>query len=999
MLLTSCFFGGKMIRKSLFLRIITVIAAAAFLFDIWGIKLSSEEYEGITAADIAGYTAERRMAFPSQMRGFYAVPSVDFLCGKPDGEGYTEEEVCSEINSMLDRAAQLSMNTLILGTSYEDTVFYDTEINNSVDRTPVDYATEIALSRGFYLYLVFDINTALSKMDADMTLTEKIDRLAVVVRNVTLKSSADGIIFDGYYGENSPEAFADYMKYGSGIGYEQWIYESNAYIFKTAANAVRRTSSTAAAGIAVDGVWANGSEMTGGSDTHADFEALFDGFADNYSYVKMGWADFILLRTEEGISSEAVPFENITSWWNEAAQQADIRLFVLHENQNVCTGKNGWDYPDELVKQVISAESLSHCRGSVFSSLSALEENREQSTEVLMKHYSNDLDTQGLNIDLEMTLPEQTDFRTDESSVIFAGSFDPNFDVYFQGEPIQLNKAGRFYFNMELQVGENEFTFENKGRTVTYHIVRTVRVLKNAQPRGEDILAEGGTELSITAEAYKGSSVIAYINNEIIPLDPAEGLSEDIDPNSSYTIFRGTYTLPEGGDDYTDLGELRVYAAYPIGEEKILECITGSRIYIDPKSTVSTGSVTEIPNVPNKPDFGEEDVTEADGSGQLVKILSDNTMTWSSRNTLTEPVPDCTRLPAGTKERLSGTVTYGSTSYYQTESGRRIRTSDAELVNGTISDSLSVTLTNAEISAGNTVLVLDTGDNIPFEISYSGFSYTNGNNGYYYVESFTADKLYIDFDYVSSFSESSVQLPENGVFSGYEWTTAPDGRVRLALTLSAKGAYDGVKAHYEGSSLMLSFNGIERSLEGMTIVIDPGHGYIGNGKFDPGAVGHIREQTANLAISVKLEQKLKAAGANVIRLQTESEDYVTPQRAEYARKYSPDLYLAVHCNSGSSTATGGEAYYFTPFSQPLAREISAELGKVLSTVHGDGGDYDRGEKYNYFYVTQQQEFPSVLIECGFVSNYTEAMALADDGYQDMFAQAIMNGIVSYIRNR
>lgn len=989
-----------MIRMRFFFRVMIFAAAAAFLINICGLRVFSEENTGITAADIAGYSAERKLAFPSQMRGFYAVPSVDFLCGKPDGEGYTEEEVYSEINSMLDRAAQLSMNTLILGTSYEGIVFYDTEINNTVTRTAVDYASEIALSRGFYLYLVFDINTALSNMDKAMTMNERIDRLAVIVRNITLRYSADGIIFDGYYGENSSEAFADYMKYGSGIGYEQWIYESNAYIFKTAANAVRRTSNTAAAGIFADGVWANGSEMTGGSDTHAGFQALFDGYADNYSYVKKGWTDFILLRTEEGISSERIPFENITAWWNDAAQEADIRLFVLHENENVCTGEMGWDYPDELVKQVISAEGLSHCRGSVFSSLSALEENREQSTEVLMKHYSHDLDTQGLNIDLEMTLPEQTDFRTDESSVIFAGSFDPNFDVLFQGEPIELNDAGRFYFNMELNVGENEFTFENKGRTVTYHIVRTVRVLKNAQPRGSDIFAEGGTELSVTAEAYRGSSLIAYINDEIVPLHPAEGLSEDIDPNSSYTLFRGSYTLPEGGDSLTDLGDLRVYAAYPIGEEKILECITGSRIYINPRPAVNTGSVVEIPNVPNQPDFGEESVTGGSAEiGQLVKILSDNTMTWSSRNTLTEPVPDCTRLPAGTKERLSKTVTYGSTSYYLTESGRRIRTSEAELVDGDISDNISVSLTGMDISEGNTVLVLDTGDNIPFEIGYGGFSYTNGNNGYYYVENFSADKLYIDFDYASDFAESSVQIPENGVFGGYEWTHAPDGRVRLSLTLTAKGAYDGVKAHYEGNTLMLSFNGIERSLEGMTIVIDPGHGYIGNGKFDPGAVGHIHEQSANLAISVKLEEKLRAAGANVVRLQTESRDYVTPQRADFARRYSPDMYLAVHCNSGSSTATGGEAYYFTPFSQPLAREISAELGKVLSQVHGDGGNYDRGEKYNYFYVTQQQEFPSVLIECGFVSNYTEAMALADEGYRDMFAQAIMNGITSYIQGR
>ncbi len=972
-------------------------AAAAFLINMLGLQVFSEEYPGITAEDIAGYSAERTLAFPSQLRGFYAVPSVDFLCGKPDGTGYTEEEVYNDINSMLDRAAALSMNTLILGMSYGDTLFYDGELNSTVDRTAVDYAAETALSRGFYLYLVFDINAALSHMDGNMTLNERIDRLAVVVRNVTLRYSPDGIIFDGYYGEKTHESFSDYMRYGSGIGYEQWIYESNAYIFKTAANAVRRTSNTAAVGIAADGVWANGSEMTGGSDIHADYQALFDGLADNLSYVKNGWTDFILLRTKEGISSEKVPFENITSWWNDAAREAGIRLFVLHENENVCSGENGWDYPDELVKQVLAAEKLSNCRGSVFSSLSALEENREQSTEVLMKHYSGSLDAEGLNIDLEMTLPEQTEFRTDESSVIFAGSFDPNFEVCFQGEPIELNEAGRFYFNMELQVGDNEFTFENKGRTVTYHITRTVRVLKNAQPRGDDIYAEGGTVLSVTAEAYRGTSVIAYINDEIIELSPTEGLSEDTDPNSNYTVYRGTYTLPEGRENMTDLGDMKVYAAYPLGGRKIIECITGSRIYIVPVERSESGSVVDMPNVPYTPDIGTGGVTGGEMAvAQLVEIASDNTMIWSGRNTLTEPVPNCTRLPAGTKDKLARTVTYGSTSYYITESGRRIRTSDASLIGRNIGENISLSLTNAELSEGDTVLVLNIGDKIPFEISFGGFSYSDGNNGYFYAADFSADKVYIDFDYGTGFSESDVMLPEGGLFSGYEWTNAPDGRVRLALTLASKGKYFGVKSHYDGNTLIMSFNGVSSLLEGMTIVIDPGHGYVGGGKFDPGAVGHIQEQSANLAISVKLEQKLKAAGANVIRLQTESQDYVTAQRADFARRYSPDIYLAVHCNSGSSTATGGEAYYFTPYSQPLADEISAQLGKVLSEVHGDGGNYDRGEKYNYFYVTQQQEFPSVLIECGFVSNYTEAMALADDSFQDKFAEAIYNGILGYI---
>ena len=46
--------------------------------------------------------------------------------------------------------------------------------------------------------------------------------------------------------------------------------------------------------------------------------------------------------------------------------------------------------------------------------------------------------------------------------------------------------------------------------------------------------------------------------------------------------------------------------------------------------------------------------------------------------------------------------------------------------------------------------------------------------------------------------------------------------------------------------------------------------------------------------------------------------------------------------------------------------------------------------------SQQQDFPSVLIECGFVTNYTEAMALADSEHQNGIAEAIVRGAADYL---
>ena len=141
---------------------------------------------------------------------------------------------------------------------------------------------------------------------------------------------------------------------------------------------------------------------------------------------------------------------------------------------------------------------------------------------------------------------------------------------------------------------------------------------------------------------------------------------------------------------------------------------------------------------------------------------------------------------------------------------------------------------------------------------------------------------------------------------------------------------------------------------------------------------------------------LKDEGANVVRLKTESEVYETETRSDTARQYNPDMFIAIHCNSAKAeNAHGSEAHYFTPFSQPLARYISSEIGSYLSELHGSSSGCDRGSKYNYFCVTLQQDFPSCLIETAFVTNYTEAMALANSSSQQRFAAAIVKGIKRY----
>ena len=152
-----------------------------------------------------------------------------------------------------------------------------------------------------------------------------------------------------------------------------------------------------------------------------------------------------------------------------------------------------------------------------------------------------------------------------------------------------------------------------------------------------------------------------------------------------------------------------------------------------------------------------------------------------------------------------------------------------------------------------------------------------------------------------------------------------------------------------------------------------------------------------LAISKELESQLKAAGANVVRLPTESQFMLTKERPNIARQYGCDIYISVHANKATGEARGTEVYYFSSYSQPLAANISSAVSKYYTTsVYSDGADKNRGSRYSYYHVTLQQDFPSVLVETGFVDNIMDAMALASETHRKGIAAGIVTGIKNYL---
>lgn len=907
--------------------------------------------------------AKANFTFPDEFRAVTITPGKDFL-KDPNQSVQTTQ---AEIDKIISNVNAYKMTSIIINTSYENNAYFSSGAELNAQEQAMKMLIDSAKKSLLFVYVNLNMNFVLNQLDKNADLQSRVDYLTHIAHKFSREYFIDGIILDGYYSSKTISSYNSYVENGSGIGFENWLLENGAYVFGLVSEAIHKTDNKIPVGICISNAWANSSENQTGSNTKDNFQALKDGFSDTVSYIKNGYADFIIVNAFGSLTDTNLPFKEFVEWWSKQAVEANVPLFVSHANEKLCTSAQGWISEDQILKQLLAIEKLPNYKGSAFNSYSSLAANTV-TTNALIKYYDKQINVDSIFKELNINSPTKTVFTTYEPTVKFQGSFDSNFDVYFNNQPIKLNEAGNFYYEVPLNVGLNVFTIRNKATTATYKITRQVKVLQSIQPTGT-LNVDGGNTINVSAIAYKGANITATLNGTTIKLTQADGQVEGIDPNSNYTLFSGSFKAPKGQvNKDQNLGNIIIKGNY---------------------QGVSSGSATGANVIVNKLPEGSLPTT-------LIKITNPNgSSSYDAFSNYSEEIPK-TRLPAGTYDYLLKTVTYSGTTFYVTQSGRRIEASDGVLEDGATFANNKIQFLGSSIENYDTVLKFKLDKNSPFDIASNPCSFYSGSLGNYYVN-YNATSIVITFDYLSTVL-NNVSLPANSIFSSASWSSSEDayGKPQQKLTLNLKkaGGYSGVAPSYSADgTLTLSFNGHPSGLQGAVIVIDPGHG-VGakdSGKFDPGAIGEVTEQTINKEVSIVLENRLKALGATVYRLPTESNQIMTITRANYAKQYKPDIMLSIHCNSAVASAQGTEAYYFHPFSQPLAKYFTNNISGALQNSN-------RGSKYNTYFVNLQQEFPSSLVELGFVTNHDEAMKLANPAYQNSIADAIANGISQYLAN-
>ncbi|MGN0489105.1 MAG: N-acetylmuramoyl-L-alanine amidase [Ruminococcus sp.] len=190
----------------------------------------------------------------------------------------------------------------------------------------------------------------------------------------------------------------------------------------------------------------------------------------------------------------------------------------------------------------------------------------------------------------------------------------------------------------------------------------------------------------------------------------------------------------------------------------------------------------------------------------------------------------------------------------------------------------------------------------------------------------------------------------------------------------------------------------------ITVVIDPGHG----GE-DGGAVANgIVEKDINLSISKKLKSVFSSSGFNVVLIRDKDEMINTDGDTIGSKKVSDmknrlsiynqnenNVVISIHQNKFTQEKYSG-AQVFYSFKNSKSEVLAQSIRNSIVTYIQPDNNRECKKTTKDIYLLYNANVPSVIVECGFISNVAEAEKLKTDDYQNQLAYSIYIGFLEYI---
>ena len=291
-----------------------------------------------------------------------------------------------------------------------------------------------------------------------------------------------------------------------------------------------------------------------------------------------------------------------------------------------------------------------------------------------------------------------------------------------------------------------------------------------------------------------------------------------------------------------------------------------------------------------------------------------------------------------------------------------------------------------------------------FDKTYKSWFYLKANGHYanqewigaYYLKSggYMAKSEWID----DSQDKGRYYLDENGRYvtgihkvSGKDHLFQKDGK--WISEVSTEGGF--VKGQYSN-----------------TIFLDPGHGGRDSGAF----YYNVAEKDLNMQIYRKLRTKLEELGYKVLTSRdTDIDvDFIT-ERSRMVNKTNSDIFISIHFNATGnaySKASGIQTYSYSDepdypskinkywHNHPARMSESKRLAAAIhSSLLAETGAKDAGLLESSYAVLRETAKPAVLLELGYMDNFSENQQIRDSHYQDKLVAGIVKGIQKYYAGR
>lgn len=282
-------------------------------------------------------------------------------------------------------------------------------------------------------------------------------------------------------------------------------------------------------------------------------------------------------------------------------------------------------------------------------------------------------------------------------------------------------------------------------------------------------------------------------------------------------------------------------------------------------------------------------------------------------------------------------------------------------------------------------------------------------NSWFYLK---ADGRYANQEWIGAY-----YLKAGGYMAKNEWIYDDYYKARYYLDDSGhyvSGTYkiDGKEHLFQKYGQWISEvsteGGFTKGQYSNTIFLDPGHGGQDSGAF----YYNVAEKDLNMQIYRKLRAKLEELGYKVLTSRDSDidVDFVT-ERSRMVNKTNSDIFISIHFNATGNTyskASGIQTYSYSDepdypskinkywHNHPDRMSESRRLAAAIhSSLLAETGAKDAGLLESSFAVLRETAKPAVLLELGYMDNFSENQQIRDSHYQDKLVAGIVKGIQKY----